>query len=1242
MFRLMRRLDNDVAALLLVLAALWSACSSRTWAQTGAGTVTGTVQDINKTVVPGADVTITQTETNISHHAQSNNVGIYYFGDLPRGPYKLVVEKQGFRTWEGTLTLEVGQNAVIDVALQVGDVKTVVEVTGVAPVIEKQGMEVADVKDARRIEQLPMDGRFVSNLFNLTPGVEGGASARVNGLKVGAMGITLDGVSQVDRFGGGMLRVEPGLDTIQEFRIETTGTDARFDEPAIVTLVTKSGTNQFHGDVFETYRSNFGGLQVRSRDNTSGASPSKLIRNEFGGSAGGPVYLPHLYDGRNRAFFFASYEGSRDHESNVVADRVPTDAMWRGDLSQEVDPCTGNPVTIYDPLTTDANGVRQPFPGNIIPPERISNFAKELASLTARPTDTSVNPDTFTPNFLHAYPDTTTFNYLTIKEDQKISDKDSLSVRFTRDTRNNVLEGGQFGDPVTPSAGFGTGQHNTKIYDVGITYVRNISSTLLSQTVLGVDRSNHHQGTLGDFTDWSDKLGLPNPFGSTGWPTLCAGFCYSWDADNKIQQALTNVTLDEIVTWVHGKHTLEFGGKARKEWNNVREIQQAQGSDSFCPGGWTALFCPQGQPGFTGGYAQVPFTGDGGFADMLLGLPDTLRNHYNHGYFYFRQTEGDLFVNDKWKATPRLTVDLGLRWEKWTPYTEKYGRITTVDVNSLFTPTSSGQFPYPFQVVLPGNTAITSVPGLPSNVLAKWEARGLTFASANSIGYPSNLFSPVNHDFGPRAGLAFAINNKTVLRGGYGEYFWPMPLSQILQAIRSNPPLDLRFTDHLDLKNADQNYTLVSVPAPTDYVGQATLDVSNFSIPSTAQEAFIWDGRHWRDSHARSWNATLEREIMPNTLLRFSYIGTHGLDLEQQNSINGQEAFINYVQRTGQPVPSHRDLLRVNQNWSLSELTHTGFSNTNSGQIEIERKFSKGIGLQWFYVYTRTLTTTDAGGFTSGGSDINAGSGGGKVPENINILGEPNLSYAQRLRLVYFNSTNIPPHRIRFNGIVDLPFGQGKRFGGNASGALNRLIGGWQIATIGDWHHGFWESISAGKWQFGNPRLSPDKRLTLDVNGTLQRLWFIGDFNTSNVTTVGGGDLNALIPAGQTSPPVGQYPNRVVRNLGPDCSGKYINKIAVMLANGNCFNAGTNGLYNWSPRGNIIGPGAWNDDLSLFKNITFKERYQVRFTADFFNAFNHPVDPDPAQIGASATGLQDLSIQANTPRTIQFSLRVKW
>jgi len=330
--------------------------------------------------------------------------------------------------------------------------------------------------------------------------------------------------------------------------------------------------------------------------------------------------------------------------------------------------------------------------------------------------------------------------------------------------------------------------------------------------------------------------------------------------------------------------------------------------------------------------------------------------------------------------------------------------------------------------------------------------------------------------------------------------------------------------------------------------------------------------------------------------------------------------------------PSNRDLLRVNPNWNLRAKDRSGYSNSNSAQVEIERRFSKGLAFQWFYTYIHSLTTTDAGGFTSGNSGINDIKSGAAPPEVIDLRGEPNLTYSQRLHMVYLNSTEVPPHHIRYNAVVDLPFGRGKKFGGGASGVLNQVIGGWQVASIGDWRGGYWRSVSSGRFQAGNPILNPNQRLEMDIFGRHQRLWFKGDFDPTQATNVTGGDLIALVPVDRSQ--------RTVRPFGPDCGGSFdTNRLAVTLANGaGCYDASASEFFNPSKRASLIGSGAWNTDISVFKNFKIREVANLRFTADFFNAFNHPNDIDPD----STTGLQDLSKQLNDPRIIQFSLRLDW
>ena len=1178
-------------------------------AQSGYGAVSGTITDASGGVIGGARLRLVHLETNSTRETVSVD-GRFTFPEVPPSRYRLQAEHPGFEKWQSDFDVQTGQIASIDAKLRVGSLSDTVVVNDAASQITTEGMQIADVKDALQIHQLPLNGRQVTNLFDLTPGVEGGGAARTNGLKVGSLEIVQDGISIVDRFSGSMQRVQPGLDTIQEFRIETNGSSARFPRPATVTLVTKSGTNQLHGSLFETLRNNAAGLRARTRQD--GDTSAKLIRNEFGASAGGPVVLPHIYDGHNKTFFFISYEGNRQRESSFYEDYVPTTAMWNGDFSGVFDN-NRNQTHIYDPLTTTSTGIRTPFAGDQIPSSRISPFFGIMKSLTHAPTNPG-NPYQ-APNLDVYYPISTDTNSLTARGDQKISAKDNLQARFTRSLLNKTQYGGMFGAPAegVTNAG-GTGLTATTVYTAAITETHIFRPNFLSEALFAVNRNPNHQGTLADFTNWDAKLGLPNPFGVNGWPTITTGDFpgNNWDANNSKDQNLTAFHLEDNLTLVKAKHTVAFGGRVRREYNNVRELQQSQGSDTFGID-WTSLYDAKSNQ-------TVPYTGVG-IASMALGLPTFLSNQFNRGYYYFRQTEFGLYVHDSWRVSRSLTLDLGLRWDKWTPYKEKYDRLVNLDIGKSATQ---------FQVVSPNDTTLESMPGIPPSVLSSWAARGLTWTTANKAGLPSSLIPSPNNDFGPRAGFAYRLGSKTVIRGGYGRYFWTLPLSQILATSRTNPPLNLRYTNNLSTSDGTNTFGTRSTPSSDFFVGKASVSINgNIIIQQTAAQAFFpYDYNNWKDTAADEWNFTLERALPRNIALRLTYVGDRGGNLEQRYALNNREAQINYETRTGNAPPGNLDTTRVNPNWNFNNgvVAKNGYSNTHSLQVQIQKRYSNGLSFQAFYVFTRSLSTSDAGGGSSGNGTINDGAGGTLVPESIQIWGAPKMTYDQLLRLDYYNSTAVPPHKFVWNGIYDLPFGKGKQFGAGAGRVGNLLIGGWQIATIGQWRSGRWLSVSASEYLFGDPRLSADQQLTLTYNGRNQRLYFAGDFDPTKATGVDLAKLQAIIPVNRA--------NRILRPLGPGLD----NRIPVVLANGTTRLTAITDTVNWNARAFVHGPNFFNADASLFKTIRVTERVSARMTADVFNAFNHPNNVNPN----NATGLQDLSTQSNEPRIIQFSLRVSF
>jgi carboxypeptidase family protein len=1178
-------------------------------AQTGLGIVRGTVIDASQSSIPNAKLVLTNQATGVARSSQSTAVGSYYFGAVPPGQYALTVEAAGFKKWSGTLLLEAGQTAAIDAAMEVGSVDAVVEVTGAAPPITTIGMEINDVKDALRIQQLPLNGRDVRNLFNLTPGVEGGGVPRINGMKVGSADILLDGISLVDRFGGGLRGgVSPGLDTIQEYRIETVGSSADASRPASVTLVTKSGTNELHGSIFETHRNNFGGLRARARQD--GNTNAQLIRNEFGVTAGGPVI-------KNKTFWFTSYEGNRLRQAQFARASAPTPAMWSGDFSAVTDN-NSNKYTVYDPFSSTADGLRVPFANNRVPTNRITPFGETMHGVSPDPAGPNAGLNPFLgPNFETFYPNQDNGDTFTIKGDHVLSQKDNLSGRFTRTHFTNKLFGGRFGYPKPGSTDAGgSGLTDARIYSMFARWNRVWTPTFLSEVQMSTNRAPKASGTLANDVEWASKLGLPNPFGVTGWPTICTEgpFFYfgCWDGDNRKDENLTAHQLESNVTWIRGKHSVKFGGKVRYEYNNIRELQQAQGSHEFY-NQWTQLYDPKNDD-------VVPFTGTG-LASVLMGLPTYLSNQYNRGFFYFEQQEFGMYVHDSWKVHPRVTLELGLRWDMWTAYEEKYNRLVNVDLTS---------FANKFEVITPKNVKMEQIQGIPPAVLASWRGRGLTWKTAQEAGFPDNLIPGDHNNFGPRLGAAIRLSKGFVLRTGYGQYFWTMPLSQILQTSRTNPPLNLRFSNNIAEQNGrDPFYAVTHAPAQNEFIGRAAVDTNGIIILSTNSQSMMpWQSTDWKDNRMESWHLTVERELMKDTALRLSYIGNHGRGLEQRFNINSVETEFNYQARTGLARPGTNDLRRVNRNWNFAAANHTGYSNNHSLQAEVERRYSNGLAFQWFYTFTRALNTTDVGGFTSGNGGINNTDGGNAVPENIQIIGAPNLSYEDRLKLVYYNSREVPAQHIRYNAIYDLPFGKGKKFGSGAGRAMDALIGGWQLATIGDWRGGRWLSVGTGGFLFGDPTLSEDQRLEMTFSGRKQRLWFRGDFDPRLATNVDQSALQALIPV-----------DRAQRVFHPLFTGTtFSNQIQQRLADGTLRLTSMTDNVNWNARNFFRGPGAWNVDASIFKHINFSERYKLRLTADFFNFFNHPLDNEPN----GTTGLQDLSTQPNSPRIIQFSLRFQW
>ena len=361
-------------------------------AQTGSGKVQGTVVDPAGAAIPAAKVAISNLQTGQEFATATNESGFYTFPVLQPGRYKLTASAAGMQTWEGELMLQVGQTAVVDAALKIASTATEITVAGdVTPLVTTSAPTIGNIVERARIEQLPLNGRFFQTLVvATTPGLEGSSGQpRVYGLRPASMEFLQDGAVLTNRDTGELSGRPPGIDTIEEFKVETNNSSAKMNRPATSIISTRSGSNQFHGALFETARNNAIGVARRRQDFYE--KPPHLVRNEFGASAGGPVIIPKIYNGRNRTFFFAAWESYRNFSASTTSTTMPTMAMRNGDFSGLIDGA-GRRIVLYDPATSDAAWRRLPFPNNVIPVSRRSPLATYLYSVTPEPTMPGVNP----------------------------------------------------------------------------------------------------------------------------------------------------------------------------------------------------------------------------------------------------------------------------------------------------------------------------------------------------------------------------------------------------------------------------------------------------------------------------------------------------------------------------------------------------------------------------------------------------------------------------------------------------------------------------------------------------------------------------------------------------------------------------------------------------------------------------------------------------------------------------------
>jgi hypothetical protein len=1162
------------------------------------------------------------------------------FAGVVAGRYDLQVEFPGMQKFEGALTVQVAQSAVVDVTLTVGQAATQVTVGDVTPMVTVDSPTLGHVLERDRIEQLPINGRSVNSLLQTVPGIETGlATIRAYGSKTGSGEMLLDGAAMGDRFWGYTSgRRPPGLDTIQEFKVETNNSSAKYTRPTTVILSTKSGTNSLHGALFETIRNNAIGV-ARQRTDTWTSAP-KYIRNEFGASVGGPVYIPKVYNGKDRTFFFFAYEAQRFAGALRFNGSVPTEEMRNGDMRGLVD-SRGNLYRIYDPWTTaPVTWQRQQISyggqTNVIDLQRISPLAKHLFSVTPMPT-LPINP-LLDSNWWGVGDNWSRQYTTTTRIDHRFTERDSFFARYTRGREHSLQQTWNLPmlDKIAGSVNF-IGESDS----LALSWVRTFSPTFFNEVLATAAHHLRWKGTGMPGVKYTEDLGLPNPLGVEGWPSLSdTGFSnYSFTSDNTQGSPFTYFIVDDNATKIQGRHELQFGFHWRGDRMNILPDQQApQGSHSWDSLG-TSLYDPATPRNNPGATAYTGF----GLANMFLGVM-TYSNQFVRGYYYARGREYALYFQDNYKVSPRLTLNLGLRWEYQPAYREKNNFMTGFDTdNRAIVLGAPLEEMYRIGATLPV-------------IVEKYQSLGAKFESYKEAGLPQTLMYDEYKNFGPRIGLAYRLTNGArpfVVRSGYRLSYFPLAVRGWAVTMRSNTPTTARFygnSYNAAVRSPDgiPNYMMRSVPTVIAGLNSADVvslsDASSVASLSRGSTSNFYFDPHQPTSRVHDWNLTIEKELTQDTVARVAYVGNRGRYLDQRVAQNSAMPSFIYWMTTGNPVPTGEYSGVALRSWdqtvygNLDVYKKTGYSNFNGMQFELERRYAQGYGFQLFYVISNAFTNTAM-----------ADQAGSVAQTNQFLPGAVPEDFDERNRFLnYARDTTLPKHRVRWNWIVDLPFGKGKLLGKNAGGVLDRVIGGWQIAGMGSLAStyfslptGLFPSLGTGKVEIYGYKY-PIQDCTSGVCNP-GYLWWNGYIpadkinSTDPVTGKPNGIMGVPANYKPAAKPLIPWPANPDKN-DPMYAWYGTNTVWIPLKNGTVQR--TTSSDNLPPWRNQYLPSVrqWGLDASLFKRMAITERVSLRFNADFFNVLNHPGNPN----SVGSNGVLSTRSSGSGARQVQLTLRLIW
>lgn len=951
-------------ALWTLLVLLAAATAPQAAAQVLKGQILGTVSDTSGGVVPAALVTLTETNTNFPRTAQTNASGLYVFPNLDPGMYEVRVELEGFNVAvRSDIGLQPNSTVRVNLELQPGAVTETVVVTGAPPVLQTDRADTGAKIDSKQLQELPMlYNRNYQGLLATVPGVgrlsrphsqfynsQDSLAMRVNGQGRQFNNFQIEGIeNKIDN--GNLTALVPPAEAIRTVDISTSNFDPEFGNAggSVVNVTLRSGTNEVHGSLFHFHRNeNMQARQVFA----SGKAPT--VYNQFGGTLGGPIV-------KNKMFLFGDYQGSRDHLGTVVQPRIPTMPFRAGDFSAESE-------RIYDPTTGNPDGSgRTPFANNMLPTSRISPIANSILGFMSAPNRPGQAGDR---NFEKSQVRVKDINAFDLKYDWVVTPNGRFTLRYSRQ-KAQVTDCGLYG----PDCGIYGGPYNGGFSGTGpattqspmISYSHVLSPSFVWESRFGIVRNRNDAINADRGLTTSQDIGIPgvnisewtsglSDIRVNGFDTPMVGFSPSlpW------ARSVTFFGLVNNFTKTSGNHVIRFGFEMRRERNDLLQTQ---------------TFNPRGRFSFERGQTSTTEDTNRGIANAMASFLLDLPNQHGRDIDVQFPTRRELiwasYVQDKWQITPNLTMDIGLRWE----------------IENSSNPRFAGS--YSNYNYFNNTLELNGIGGRPNDNGVRTDWLGL----------------------GPRIGLAYRLDDKTVVRAGYGISYINRVMGQQNFPVKQNNEFNAANAFVASGSMAQGFPAFQSFPIPET-------GIIDLNLPENAlfsRQNFGNVPLELARPYVQSWNFAIQRSLAAGFVLDVAYVGNHGVNNQSTWDYNaGREIGKGNAGRPLQP------LFGRNQTTNTYLGTHTYY---NGLQVKLDRRFSNGLSLTTAYTWSKALNfSDDLGGLSIDGLQQYFMSNKGRMNTDR--------------RHVYVQSFQ-----------YELPFGKGKKY--LQSGPANWVLGGWQVQGI--------------------------------------------------------------------------------------------------------------------------------------------------------------------------------------------------